>query len=418
MIGCHLKPSIYCPVFKSHTPSDDCCFTRLAAMVKRKLYDPKDLEDAIKKYLQGMKLKQVLMLYPHIPRRTITYTANRTKSNKMPQTPGPKPLLTDDIEKDLESWIVAMQSQGLPVTRQMVLNKANEIYKELCGRTRASGWLKRGWLERFMQRHPTLCLRTFQVIKRVRVEASEDPLRMLMWELVHHAIEQKLTSDRVFNMDETGFAQKSKSKIVVAVKGSRNVWTKSADVSFHLTLVVTCAANGFVVPPLFIIPGQRPRRNVMDACDIPGGVVTTSSKGFMNSSIFLKWLQHFESNIPVTVKRPVLLVYDGYGSHYNEEIIQKAVELKIILVLLPANATHLVQPLDIAVFRPFKTVLKRHVETFMIENAVTSLSKQDGIKLSSSAWKEGISEKSANIISGFKSSGIWPISFPAMQHRW
>ena len=75
----------------------------------------------------------------------------------------------------------------------------------------------------------------------------------------------------------------------------------------------------------------------MDACDIPGGVVTTSSKGFMNSSIFLKWLQHFESNIPVTVKRPVLLVYDGYGSHYNEEIIQKAVELKIILVFVTSQ---------------------------------------------------------------------------------
>jgi hypothetical protein len=75
--------------------------------------------------------------------------------------------------------------------------------------------------------------------------------------LIQFIIEFKLTSDRIFNMDETGFAQKSKSKKVIAVQGSKNVSSKSADASFHLTIVACISASGFVVPPMFIIPGQR-----------------------------------------------------------------------------------------------------------------------------------------------------------------
>jgi DDE superfamily endonuclease len=50
-----------------------------------------------------------------------------------------------------------------------------------------------------------------------------------------------------------------------------------------------------------------------------------------------------------------MLVHDGYGSHYNEEIVRKAIDLKIVLVLLPTNTTHLMQPLKVLVLTPVKT---------------------------------------------------------------
>ena len=219
-------------------------------------------------------------------------------------------------------------------------------------------------------------------------------------------------------MDETGFAQKGKAKKVVAVAGSKNVWSKTADANFHLTIVAAVAANGFAVPPMFIVPGQRLNRDLMDDCCVDDAVVLTAQKGFMNAGLFLCWLEHFERSVPGNVKRPLLLVYDGYGSHYNKEIILRAIQLKVILCLLPANATHLIQPLDIAVFRPFKAILKKKINQYMIDHASTSFSKKEAIKISSEAWKEGVIKKSANIISGFKASGIYPCSYPKMQQRW
>jgi len=40
----------------------------------------------------------------------------------------------------------------------------------------------------------------------------------------------------------------------------------------------------------------------------------------------------------------VVLVYDGYSSHYSNDILALALRHKVIHVLLPSNATHLVQP--------------------------------------------------------------------------
>jgi hypothetical protein len=56
------------------------------------------------------------------------------------------------------------------------------------------------------------------------------------------------------------------------------------------------------------------------------------------------WLVHFEASIAADVERPVVLVYDGYSSHYSNDILALALRHKVIHVLLPSNATHLVQP--------------------------------------------------------------------------
>ena len=125
------------------------------------------------------------------------------------------------VEVDLVAWIIGMQSQGYPVSRDMILVKANMLYQEMYGSTRSSGYLKKGWLNRFMDCHPTSTTQTSQVIKRVQSEAMEEGLLIFTWEFAKHVIEKQLMDDRIFNMDETGFAQKNKSKKFIAVTGWR-----------------------------------------------------------------------------------------------------------------------------------------------------------------------------------------------------
>ena len=43
----------------------------------------------------------------------------------------------------------------------------------------------------------------------------------------------------------------------------------------------------------------------------------------MNTSVLMKWLLHVETNILLYVKRPIVLVYDGYESHYSPCIVIK-----------------------------------------------------------------------------------------------
>ena len=142
---------------------------------------------------------------------------------------------------------------------------------------------------------------------------------------------------------KTGFAQKNRTRKVIAVNISKNVWSEIVEASFHMTIVACVSANGFSFPPLFTLPGQRFNRATIEQCSITGSTATVAHKGFMNSNIFIKWLDHFISNVPSHVKRPIVLVYDGYSSHYNTDIVEKVINFIIILVPLPSNYTHLVQ---------------------------------------------------------------------------
>nr|CCA14821.1 PREDICTED: similar to ENSANGP00000028549 putative [Albugo laibachii Nc14] len=193
-------------------------------------------------------------------------------------------------------------------------------------------------------------------------------------------------------MNETGFGQKTKSRKVIAVCGPKNVWTKCIDMSFHLALVACVSASGSCLPPLFLLPGQCLNRDMLSKCSVPGATVTVAPKALTNQAtfVFVKWLEHFAANVPSCVIQPLLLIYDGFASHYSKRIVEKAIEMKIILLLLPPNSTHILQPLDVSVFKPFKTSLRHSMDRFMIDEDVSSLTKKQAISLASSAWKNGV----------------------------
>ena len=54
----------------------------------------------------------------------------------------------------------------------------------------------------------------------------------------------------------------------------------------------------------------------------------------------------------------------------------------------------------------------------MFDQGQMTLLKKNAIEISSDAWHERICSKKGNIISGFRTSGIWLPSIPAMKVHW
>ena len=152
-------------------------------MVMKKQYDSEDLQKAMQEYMNGMKMKIIICRYPHVPKRTIFERAKKLKENVVVQKPGPCPLLTHEMEDDLKDWVIAMQVEGLPVTREMIFLKGNENYHEMFGNTRSVGNLSRSWVDKFMGRHPVLTIRSSQIIKCVRADATEKGLHIFLMNL-------------------------------------------------------------------------------------------------------------------------------------------------------------------------------------------------------------------------------------------
>ena len=118
--------------------------------------------------------------------------------------------------------------------------------------------------------------------------------------------------------------------------------------------------------------------------------------------LFFKWIGLFAHSIPDSVARPLVLVYYEYSIHYNDDIVAKDLDIKPILVILPANPTHLIQPLNIYVFKPFTSVLKRFAGDFMIEGTNNTTTKEGAMTSGYKSWIDGMLSKTRNINSVFK----------------
>ena len=112
-------------------------------------------------------------------------------------------------------------------------------------------------------------------------------------------------------MGDTGFIQKQNSRKLVVLKVSRNVLSKFSDANFHMNFAVYVSAAKYVTPPLSIIPGKQFNRNIIECCNIEGYNITTSPKGFINSTLLLSSIEFFANSVSDSVTRLLVLVYGG-----------------------------------------------------------------------------------------------------------
>lgn len=297
--------------------------------------------------------------------------------------PGPKPFFPQVAEHHLYDWIIGRQLVGHPVGRSVIILKAQEVALLGCGTS-----IGEGWYRRFKERYPALTGRTAQSLSLKRNCIVPADLTTLFNTLAKLVIELKLDHSRVFNMDETAFQKQLKSKKMVAVWGSNNVWSTEPTANFHLTIVACGSAAGFVVPPAFVLPGKTVSSRLLENCEVPGAAVTTSPSGFMNTDLFEVWLHFFANSVPSSIQRPLVLILDGCASHYSAKVVDTAAHLSIMLVFLPPNATHLLQPLDVAVFATLKDKIHKLIGELVEEddNGYYTVSKDDAIKVAIMAW--------------------------------
>lgn len=83
---------------------------------------------------------------------------------------------------------------------------------------------------------------------------------------------------------------------------------------------------------------------------------TVTSSCWSNSDVFKRYLEgHLLKYLFARTKdSPVHLLYDGHRSHISLDLINWAKQENIILFVLPAHTTHVLQPMDVGCFGPFE----------------------------------------------------------------
>lgn len=212
---------------------------------------------------------------------------------------------------------------------------------------------------------------------------------------------------RMLNADESGFCLCPKTGTVLGLKGLRNVYEVKGNSKENLTVLVTFTADGRMCPPVVIFPYVKPPRSIVESMP-PFWILGKSDSGWMRSDIFFEfvanglndWLKQQE------IKRPVLFLVDGHRSHMSLQLSEFCDQNGIILYALPPNATHLLQPADVSVFKPLKEYWRQAVRQWQYVNSNRTVTKADFCPVFKDVLEHP--KMPGNIRNGFKACGLFP----------
>ena len=103
-----------------------------------------------------------------------------------------------------------------------------------------------------------------------------------------------------------------------------------------------------------------------------------------------------------------MFILDGHSSHITLEVVHEARSAGLDLLTLPSHTSHALQPLDVAVFKPFKQYFSEYRDYWTSRHLNEKTSRETLAHWVSLALRKALS--SSNIMKGFERTGKTPLN--------
>ncbi|KAJ8937533.1 hypothetical protein NQ314_011801 [Rhamnusium bicolor] len=366
-------------------------------------YTVADVEHAIEAVRSGTSIASASRQF-NVPRITLLYKVKG--KYEVNCRIGPSTVLTSTEEQHLVKWLLTISDAGFPATRSQLLDSVQMIMKKLKRpNTFHNDRPGRKWFHGFLKRNPQISEKLTQTLTKARSEVNEQKIRSWFKEIETYVKSKHLQNifsdpNRIFNVDETAFFFS----------------TKSNDDKECLTCLMGANASGMILPPMIVFCYERIPPDISNL--MPKGWDSGKSEsGWMNGQTFYEYMSNifYPWLISKKIVLPVILFVDGHTSHLTMELSTFCLEHGIELAALYPNATHILQPMDVAVFHPLKSGWKKGVQNYKMENDGQKLKKEHFAQLLKNVIEENIPP--TTIQKGFKSCGLYPLDANAVPYQ-
>lgn len=221
------------------------------------------------------------------------------------------------------------------------------------------------WLKSFMKRH-NLTSRLADNVKPSRAEIDAQSVNSYFDEL-----EQTLKGidPNIYNYDETNVSDNPGSKQIICHHGLKRVERKIEHSKSCLSVMFCGGATGVYLPPMIVYKAKNIYAEWTRGG--PGGTVydCTPSEWF-DSRCFERWFVEVFLTAMSSCPGKKCLIGDNLAAHFTPDVIKQSIENDIVFVTLIPNGTHLLQPLDVSVFRPAKIKWRNILESWRKETRI------------------------------------------------
>ncbi|RYO82061.1 hypothetical protein DL762_006793 [Monosporascus cannonballus] len=275
--------------------------------------------------------------------------------------------------------------------------------------------LGKGWVARFLRRHPEIRTLKGKTIDYKRLNGASPASTHVLFERFALPEVKVIKWRNRYNADEIGVMEgMGENCLVLGEAFRKSILLKDAFKRGWITIITCVSADGRSLPPLVIFSGVDVQQQWFPDSDdkaYESWYFTTSENGWTNTEIGLKWLR--EVFIPHTKPQDPdewrLLVIDGHNSHTTEEFMWMCLQNKIYIIFLPAHASHVFQPLDVGVFATLKRRYRYWFRERCYGRASEATDKTDFLWAFAKAWEE-VMMTSEYIMKGWEATGLRPIN--------
>lgn len=162
----------------------------------------------------------------------------------------------------------------------------------------------------------------------------------------------------IMNYDETNLADDPGRPKVITKRGCKYPERVMNSSKSSVSLMYAACADGTILPPYVVYKSLH----LYDTWTVggPNGARYNRSKsGWFDMQCFSDWFEKIA--LPYLKRLPdeKVMIGDNLSSHLSTEVIRQCETHNIKFCFLPPNATHLLQPLDVAFFRPMKIAWRK-----------------------------------------------------------
>jgi hypothetical protein len=370
------------------------------------VYTEEDVQRALNAVANGMSQKKAGLEFG-VPRSTLQNRMNGTLSRQ--EAHEPQQRLSTVQEDRLTQWILTQESLGHGPTHAQIRAFAGRV---LYARGDANP-LGRRWMNGFLRRNPVLKTKKQFLIDSARVNgATTEVIKKWFQKLTIPDIKAIKPENR-WNMDEAGIMEgMGDNGLVVGSVHTRFVQKKQPGSKAWTSFIECISALGKSLFPLVIFKGKSVQQQwfMTSLNEFKGWKFTATENGWTTNDTALEWLQtvFIPQTAPHDLSEVRLLVLDGHGSHETTEFMWECFSNNIQLLFLPPHTSHVLQPLDLAVFSSLKASYRKQVGFLSLQTDSTPIGKRNFLRCYYKARFDGLTAK--NIKSGWRAGGLWPIN--------
>lgn len=371
-------------------------------------YDLDSMKKAVEAVKRGVATQTAARQFG-VPKTTLHYHVIGKYELEKPI--GFKTAFTTEEEQMLVKWVLDSACKGFPITKGNFLFSVSQLAKEL-----NIQFIKdkpsRSWFEGFMKRHPNVSLRTAQNLTISRAAVTEKNLQSWFSEIFDYLKANKIDNllkepEKLFNLDESAFFLNPKQNLVLAGKGEKNVCMKSGSNEKEcFSVLIGGNAVGELCPPMVIFDYKRVPSEVANSIPKEWGIGLSDS-GWSTYDVFYCYIVNvFYPWVKKHIGFPIILFVDGHTSHLSYQLSVFCAQNEITLVALYPNSTHILQPIDVAVFRSLKQGWREHVNKWKIHHSRPDMKKHEFAPVLQAALNERVTPQM--LANGFKKCGLYP----------